>query len=126
MKNIYCLSLNIYLYLHYHLKDIFMEIKITTKQMLKFLYLLSWIIFIGVCIEAGGFIFNGILTLVLNTIDAEKIWKQVDLSALYKYDHGYFIAQISYISIVAVLRAILFYFIVKILHDKKLNLSQPF
>ena len=31
-----------------------MEIRITTKQILLFLNILSWIIFVGVCIEAGG------------------------------------------------------------------------
>lgn len=29
-----------------------MKIKITSRQILKILYALSWIIFIGVCIEA--------------------------------------------------------------------------
>ncbi len=103
-----------------------MEIKITTQQMLKVLYILSWIIFIGVCVEAGGFIFNAILTMVLDPADAEHLWKQTDLSALYKYDPGHFLAQMVFVCIVAVLRAILFYFILKILHDKKLNLSHPF
>ena len=57
-----------------------MEIKISTKQMLKILYVLSWIIFIGVCIEAGGFIFNTFFTLVINPVDAHHFWQEVDLS----------------------------------------------
>ena len=103
-----------------------MEIKITTAQILKILYVASWIIFIGVCIEAGGFIFNAFFTLVLNPNDARHLWQQVDLSNLYKYDHGYFFVVTLIMSIVAVMRALIFYLIVKILHDKKLNLSQPF
>jgi len=103
-----------------------MEIKISTKQILKILYVVSWIILIGVCIEAGGFIFNAFFTLVLNPVDAQYFWKEVDLSGLYKYDPGYFFAETLLISIVAVLRACLFYLIVKVLHDKKLNLSKPF
>ncbi|MNU62019.1 hypothetical protein D3C71_512330 [compost metagenome] len=103
-----------------------MEIKITTQQMLKILYILSWIIFIGVCVEAGAFICSTILTLVLSPENAEHLWKQVDLSALHKYDAGHFLVEMIFVSIVAVLRAILFYLIVKVLHDKKLNLSQPF
>ena len=31
-----------------------MDIRITTKQVLKVLEVLSWIIFIGLCIDAGG------------------------------------------------------------------------
>jgi hypothetical protein len=103
-----------------------MEIKISTAQMLKILYVVSWIIFIGICIEAGGFIFNAFFTLVLNPDNVKHFWQQVDLSNLYKYDHGYFFVVNLIMSIVAVMRALIFYLIVKILHDKKLNLSQPF
>jgi hypothetical protein len=99
-----------------------MEIKISTKQILKFLYVLSWIIFIGVCIEAGSFIFNGVFTLVLNKNGANYF----DLSTLYKYDPGYFFVELLLMSIVAVMKACMFYLIVKILHDNKLNMSQPF
>jgi hypothetical protein len=103
-----------------------MEIKISTRQILKVLYVFSWIIFIGVCIEAGGFIFNAFYTLVINPDGAGKFWQEIDLSGLYQFDHGYFFAETFLMSIVAVFRAILFYLIVKILHDKKLNMSQPF
>jgi hypothetical protein len=103
-----------------------MEIKISTKQILNILYVISWIIFIGVCIEAGGFIFNAFYTLALNPVDAQYFWMEVDLSNLYKYDPGYFLVQTLLMSIVAVMRAFLFYLIVKFLHDKKINLSKPF
>lgn len=103
-----------------------MEIKITTTQILKILYVLSWIIFVGLCVEAGGFIFNAFFTSVINRIDAKHFWQQVDLSNLYNYDHGYFLVVTFLMIIVSVLRALLFYLIVKILHDKKLNISQPF
>ena len=103
-----------------------MEIKISTEQILKIMYVLSWVIFIGVCTEAGGIIINVIVTLALNPVNAPHIWQEVDLSGLYKYDPGYFFAETLLISIVAVFRAILFYLIVKILHDKKINLSKPF
>jgi hypothetical protein len=103
-----------------------MEIKIGTTQILKVLNILSWIIFIGVCIQAGGFIFNAFFSLVLNPAGAGKFWQEIDLSALLAYDRGYFLVVTLLMSIVAVLKAIMFYLIVKILNDKKLNLSQPF
>lgn len=103
-----------------------MEIKISTKQILKILYVLSWIIFVGVCIDAGGFIFNSFYTQVLNPVGAQYFWNHLDLSALYKYDSGYFFAETTYICIVATMKAFLFYLIVKFLADKKLNMSQPF
>jgi small-conductance mechanosensitive channel len=103
-----------------------MEIKISTKQILQLLYILSWIIFVGVCIEAGGFICNAFFSLVSTPVDAKKLWQPVDLSGLLKYDRGYFFVVTLIMSIVAVLRAWLFYLIIKILHDKKLNMAQPF
>ena len=103
-----------------------MEIKITTKQILKVLHILSWVIFIGLCVEAGGILFNAFYTLMLNPIAAKNFWKEVDLSSLYNFDKGYFITETLLMSIVAIMQAILFYLIVKILHNKKLNLTQPF
>ncbi len=103
-----------------------MDIKITAAQMLKILYIISWIIFFGLCIEACGIIFNAFATLVLNPEVAKRFWQEIDLSNLYQYDPGHFFATTTIISIVAVLKAILFYLIVRILHDKKLNMLQPF
>ncbi|HEY5464074.1 MAG TPA: DUF2975 domain-containing protein [Hanamia sp.] len=103
-----------------------MEIKIGTKQMLKILYVISWIIFVGLCIEAGGIIVNSFSKLVYNPGDAKYFWEEIDLSNLYKYDRGHFLAETMLMSIVAIMRTIIFYLIVKILHDKKLNMSQPF
>jgi hypothetical protein len=103
-----------------------MEIKINTRQILKILYVISWIIFIGVCIEAGGSIFSAFYTLVINPINAATFWVGNDLSGLYKYDRGHFFAETLLISISGVLKACMFYLIIDILHNKKLNLSQPF
>jgi hypothetical protein len=103
-----------------------MEIKITTKQMLNVLHVISWIIFIGLCINAGGILFNAFYTLIVNPIAAVNFWQGIDLSGLLNFDKGYFIVETLLMSIVTILKAVLFYLIVKILYDKKLNLAQPF
>lgn len=103
-----------------------MEMKITTQQILKILLVVAWIIFIGLCIEAGGILFNAGYVLMYRPEGAKNIWQMVDLSALYAYDRGHFTAQMVLIVIVTVMKAILFYLIVKILHDKKLNMAKPF
>ena len=100
--------------------------KISTKQILKILLVLSWIIFIGVCIEAGGSIFSAFYTLVINPVNAATFWAGNDLSGLYKYDPGHFFVETLLISITAVLKACMFYLTIKILHNKKLSMSQPF
>jgi hypothetical protein len=66
--------------------------------------------------------FNAFFTLVLNPNNASYF----GLSDLYRFDHGQYFVELLIMSIVAVMRALLFYLIVKILHDKKLNMSQPF
>jgi len=99
-----------------------MEIRISTNQILKILYILSWILFIGICIEAGSFIWNAFFTLVINPDNASYL----DLSSLYNYDPGNYFVQFLLMIIVAVMRSFLLYLIVKILHDEKLNLSLPF
>lgn len=103
-----------------------MEIRITTKHLLLLLQLLSWIIFIGLCVEAGGIIFNSIYTLAYNLETARDTWPGVDLSGLLAFDKGYYITVAVLMSIVAVMKALLFYLIVRLFHNKKLDLSQPF
>lgn len=97
-----------------------------TDYFLKALNVVSWIIFIGVSIEAGGFIFNTIFTLLLNPVGASKFWTEVNLSELYNFNQTYYITVTSLMIIVAMLRATMFYIIVKIFYDKKFNLEQPF
>jgi Protein of unknown function (DUF2975) len=100
--------------------------KISTNLVLQILHVIAWIIFIGVCIEAGGSIFSAFYTLVINPINAATFWVGNDLSALYKYDPGHFFAETLHICIAGVLKACIFYLIVKILYYKKLDMSQPF
>lgn len=104
-----------------------MEIKITTNQILKVLQLLSWIIFIGLCVEAGGIIVNTIITSFINPKGVQNFWDGADyLSSVYKFDQGYFLVITLIMIIVVVLKAIMFYLIVKVFTDKKLSISQPF
>lgn len=99
--------------------------KASTKQVLKILYILSWILFVGVSIEAGGFITNAFFALA-NPDIVKYLWHEVDLSGLLKYETGYFFVVTLIMGIVAVMKACLFYLIIIILHDKKLNMAQPF
>ncbi|WP_343703871.1 DUF2975 domain-containing protein [Chitinophaga sp.] len=103
-----------------------MEIKIGTKQILMVLYILSWIIFVGICIDAGGFLSNTIYTLAINPEGARSFWPRMDLSDLFKYDRGHFLVLTFFMFVVNLMKAWMFYLIIKILHNKKLNMSQPF
>jgi Protein of unknown function (DUF2975) len=99
---------------------------IKTDYILTVLKVLSWIIFIGLCIEAGGFITSTVATVMLTPEGAVKFWKEVDLTALYHYNQSHYIMLSSLLIISTVLKTLMFYFIVKIFHGKKLILSKPF
>jgi hypothetical protein len=90
---------------------------------LKVLNVVSWIIFIGLCIEAGAIIFNFILTL-FKPIATHNIYKGLDLSEMYENKFPHFIAMMSFAVVLSILKAYLFYLVVKIF--MKLNLVKPF
>jgi hypothetical protein len=100
--------------------------EITSKQILKALNILSWIIFIGICVRTGGYIFNTIFLLTSNPFGSHYFWEGADLSRLLEFDRGYFMVIALLMIIVSVLKSLMFYCIVKILHNKKLNMDQPF
>jgi hypothetical protein len=92
----------------------------------QLLNVLSWIIFIGLAIDTGGYISNTIFTLYINAACASNFWGYVDLSSLYNYNLGFFIGFAVLIIIVSLLKTILFYLTVSIFHKKKVNLANPF
>ena len=99
---------------------------LTTQQGFRLLLILSWIIFAGVCIQAGGFIFGSFYTLVINPANAAHYWANNDLSALLKYDRGYFLVITLCTSITSLLKVLMFYLIVRIVRQKKLDMQHPF
>jgi len=90
------------------------------------LQIVAWVIFIGLCIEAGGFLTNTIITSFFNPDAAKKFWSQLDLSGLYQYSQSRFIMITSIMVIASILRALMFYFIVKVFYDRKVDISNPF
>lgn len=103
-----------------------MGIKIGSKEMLTSLHIMAWIIFIGICIEAGGIIFNTFFALVINPIGAQNFWMQIDLSNLINYDKVYFLVVTAIMSIVALMKALMFYLIVILFHNKLFDFNRPF
>lgn len=99
-----------------------MELRITSSQVLKILEVLSWIIFIGLGIDAGSFIFNGIYSVGFNPHAADYF----KLSPLYGYDQGHFLVQLLLMTIVGCLKATIFYLIIRTLRSKSLDMALPF
>ena len=97
----------------------------TQKGLWTFILIVCWIIFVGICIEAGAFLTNAIFALAKPSV-VSHLWQEVDLSNLQRQDTGNFFVMITIMAIVAILRACLFYLIIKVLHDKTISIAQPF
>ncbi|MFM1753145.1 MAG: hypothetical protein RLZZ236_84 [Bacteroidota bacterium] len=93
------------------------------STILKGLHVVSWIIFIGLCIEAGALLFNFGFTLY-RPIASHNVYNGLNLSNLYQNELGHFIGIMSCIVLVAVLKAYLFYLVVRLF--SKLNIEAPF
>lgn len=97
-----------------------------TDFIFKGLNILSWVIFIGLCVESGSLIVNAINSIFMNPIAASRFLNGVNLYDLYSFNQSHFITFVSLLIIVSVLKSILFYLIVSLFHKKKLNLASPF
>lgn len=103
-----------------------MKIKLRANQTLKILHVLAWIFYIALIVEAGAIIVNTFITLFINPEGARNFWEKVDFMALYTHDSGHFIILTLIMSIVAVLKILLFHQIIKLFSNKTLTFSQPF
>lgn len=95
----------------------------TTKYVFQFLIVVAWIIFTGLSIEAGGLIVNFGVSLYEPDI-LQNLYQKLDLLALLKEDKGAFFAAYSFILSIAILKAWLFYVVVKLVH--KMDITNPF
>ena len=90
---------------------------------LKTLNVVAWVIFIGLCVEAGALLFNFTFTL-FKPIATHNIYKGLNLSELYNHHFAHYVGLMSFVLSLAILKAYLFYFVVEIF--TKLNLGNPF
>lgn len=103
-----------------------MTITISTKRILQVLLIVSWLIFVGLSIEAGGYVFNAIYSNLYQPLNANNFWNGVNLSSLYEYDHGFYAVFTGLVCIVATLKALMFYVIIKLLSKNEFLEQLPF
>ena len=95
-----------------------------TKQILKVMKILSWIIFIGLCIKAGAIIISFFVSLFVNEVASKDLYLGLDLSEIYNSGIWQYVNVVSFIISIAILKAYLFYLVIKIF--LKMNLEYPF
>ncbi|MBP6810067.1 MAG: DUF2975 domain-containing protein [Saprospiraceae bacterium] len=89
----------------------------------KVLSVVAWVIFVGLCIEAGGLIVNFIFSLYKPEF-VQNLYQKLDLSEMYMSSKWAFYSMYSFILVISLLKAYLFYLVIILLY--KLDLSKPF
>ena len=87
------------------------------------LIIVAWIIFVGLCIEAGALLVNFIFSLTKPEI-VQNLYQKLDLSEMYNSSKWTFYSMYSFILVISLLKAYLFYIVIILLH--KLDLAKPF
>jgi hypothetical protein len=95
----------------------------TNTFVFKGLKIASWIIFVGLCIEAGGLIVNFIFSLY-NPEIVQNLYQNLDLSEMYERSQWAFYSMYSFILTISILKAYLFYLVIKLV--TKIDLLKPF
>jgi Protein of unknown function (DUF2975) len=98
--------------------------KSKTKPILQVLHILSWIIFIGLCVRTGAILYSFIVSLFVNTEGAKNLYAGLNLSSLFSYDRVQYCVVVLLIVFVSGLKAYVFYVVIKIF--LKINFVHPF
>ena len=87
------------------------------------LNIVAWIIFVGLSIEAGGIIVNFAFSIFKPEM-VPNLYQKLDLSELYNRSQWAFYGMYSFVLIISILKAYLFYIVIMLL--LKLDLEKPF
>lgn len=95
----------------------------TNNFVFKALHIVAWIIFIALCIKAGGLIVNFIFSLFKPEL-VQNLYQKLDLIEMYNDNKDAFFGMYSFIISISILKAYLFYIVIRLMH--KMDLSKPF
>ncbi|MGF1557152.1 DUF2975 domain-containing protein [Paucihalobacter sp.] len=95
----------------------------TNNFVFRGLHIVAWIIFIGLCIEAGGLIVNFFFSL-FKPESIQNLYQKLDLSEMYEDSKMAFFGIYSFILSISILKAFLFYIVIRLMH--KMDLTKPF
>jgi hypothetical protein len=87
------------------------------------LYIVAWIIFVGLSIESGGLVVNFFFSLYKPEL-IQNLYQKLDLTEMYKESSLAFFGIYSFILIISILKAYLFYIVVTVMH--KMDRLKPF
>lgn len=95
----------------------------TNNFVFTLLKIVAWIIFVGLCIEAGGLIVNFVFSL-LKPEFVQNLYQKLDLTEIFRKREWDFYSIYSFILTISILKVVLFYIVIRLV--TKINLSKPF
>jgi hypothetical protein len=87
------------------------------------LYIVAWLIFVGLSIEAGGLLVNFFFTLFKPEL-LPNLYQKLDLTEMYKDNRFAFFGVYSFILTISISKAVMFYVVIRLMH--KMDLTKPF
>ncbi|MEZ5072426.1 MAG: DUF2975 domain-containing protein [Bacteroidales bacterium] len=87
------------------------------------LHVVAWIIFVGLCIEAGALLVNFLFN-IWKPESVGVLYQKLDLSGMYAQNKRAFFGIYSFILTIAVLKAFLFYIVIRLM--LRMELAKPF
>ncbi len=95
----------------------------TNHSIFTGLKIVAWVIFIGLCFEAGSLVLNFIFSLT-KPEDLHRLYHDLDLTELLDESRWGFFSIYSFILSIAIVKAYLFYLVTQLMQN--INLSNPF
>ncbi|WP_313807823.1 DUF2975 domain-containing protein [Flavobacterium sp.] len=95
----------------------------TNKFVFWGLYVIFWLIFVGICIEAGGLLVNFVFSIFKPEV-VPNLYQKLDLSEMYNSSKMAFFGIYGFILAISIMSAILVYTVIRLMH--KMDLTKPF
>lgn len=87
------------------------------------LHIIAWLIFVGLSVEAGGYVVNFFFSVYKPEL-IPNLYQKLDITNLYSNSPLAFFGLYGFILFVSILKACLFYTVVILMH--KINMEKPF
>ena len=95
----------------------------TDNLIIDGLHIVAWVIFVGLGIEAGALIVNFVFSIYKPEF-VQNLYQKLDLREIYNLSKEAFYGLYSFILIISLLKACLFYVVIELLW--KLDIAKPF
>ena len=95
----------------------------TNNFVFQVIKIVAWVIFVGLCIEAGGLIVNFIFSLYKPEF-VQNLYQKLDLSEMYERSKWAYFSMYSFILVISILKSVLFYVVIRLV--SQIDLTKPF